>query len=170
VTVTASRAGADGAAIAVLIGAGALFLSAHQHRSTPFDAAFEREAMDWRLDPNMLRAIAKTENDALDPIAIGRPNKNGTRDYGLMQINEITGAHFGETKASLLDPEVSIKTAAVYLDSLRAELGTMFNDFAWVGSYNAGAPAVKKHGIVNPDYVAKVFFHWQMYALGILFK
>jgi type IV secretion system protein VirB1 len=70
------------------------------------------------LDPNLLVGIAKAES-GLDPGAIHR-NANGTRDWGLMQINSANFGWLGLTPESSLDPCRSMAAGAAVLKSLGA--------------------------------------------------
>jgi soluble lytic murein transglycosylase-like protein len=157
----------DGTVRLVLIaGVAAVALAAARHRKTPYDADFEREGKVYGIDPDLLRAIAQTES-GMRPDVRGK-NQNGTTDWGLMQINDSTADTLKIPRSDLLNPTVSIHAGAVWMDELRRELVPLFDPYRWVASYNAGAPKVKRLGIVNPDYVMRVFYHWQMFALGRL--
>jgi soluble lytic murein transglycosylase-like protein len=46
---------------------------------------FDRAGLTYRVSPGLLRAIARVESD-MDPSALNR-NRDGSYDYGLMQIN-----------------------------------------------------------------------------------
>lgn len=153
--------------LALVIGvAGAAMVTARRRR-TPFDALFQARADRYDVPVDMLRAIAVTENAQLAPAAVSPPNRDGTRDYGLMQINEKTAASLGvKNKADLLQPETSIELAADLLARLRKELGSMFNTFTWIAAYNAGAPAIRARGIFNMGYVGTVLYNWQLFSLG----
>jgi soluble lytic murein transglycosylase-like protein len=159
----------DDGSLTLLLGLGlaASFAAAVvRHRKTPFDSLFEEQGKLYRIEPDMLRAIAKTESD-MQPTAVSKPNVNGSRDYGLMQVNDRTAKVLGlSDPKALLDPAVAIRTASILLDRLRTELGASFNPYTWVASYNAGSPAIKARGIFNLEYVSRVFFHWQLFAIG----
>jgi len=45
-------------------------------------------SLDVGVPPEFALAIALTENWTLNPRAISPPNRNGTRDKGVMQLNE----------------------------------------------------------------------------------
>jgi type IV secretion system protein VirB1 len=79
------------------------------------------------LDPTMMVGIAKHESD-LDPTRISPPNPNGSRDYGLMQINDRNFRWLGLTEQTALDPCQSIAAAAHLLTSY--------------SRYNTGSPTV----------------------------
>ena len=58
------------------------------------------------VDPNLLVSIAQRES-GLDP-AIVHTNTNGTRDFGLMQMNEANFGLLGLTAQTALDPCQSV--------------------------------------------------------------
>jgi len=68
------------------------------------------------LDPTMIVGISKHES-GLDPMRISPPNPNGSRDYGLMQINDRNFRWLGLTEQTALDPCQSIAAAARLLTS-----------------------------------------------------
>lgn len=157
-----------GGLIALTVAGGAIAfmtLAARYSKKTPFDLEFDAAAAKWKVDPDLLRAIAHQETGGkFDPLALGAKNTNGTRDYGLMQINETTARHFGVDPQTILgDAALAIDLACRLLTSLKQELGSLFTPWTWVAAYNAGAPAIRQHGIVNMPYAASVMFHWQMY-------
>lgn len=146
---------------------GASYIVAN-HLSTPFDDLFDAAGKKHNIDPNLLRAIARRESN-FNPKAVSPANRNGTRDYGLMQLNEVTLKALGKSTADALSPSVAIDTAAVLLGQLRRELGDRLSPHTLVAAYNAGAPAIKRRGIFNLPYVESVMTHWQLYAIGRTF-
>jgi type IV secretion system protein VirB1 len=68
------------------------------------------------LDPVMIAGIARHES-GLDPLRLSQPNPNGSRDYGLMHINERNFRWLGLTEQTALDPCQSIAAAAHLLTS-----------------------------------------------------
>lgn len=139
------------------------------HITTPFDELYEKHGKTFDVPKNLLRAIGRVESNH-DPTAIGPPNTNGTRDFGLMQINSRTARDLGIAQPSdLLAPDLNVHTAARLLSLMRTELGDRFSPFTWVASYNAGTPAIKRRGIFNQSYASRVMWHWQLYELGGLF-
>lgn len=84
----------------------------------------------------LLVAIAKVETN-FKPHTISKPNKNGTYDIGLMQIN--SGwlpllSKYNITQTDLLDPCTNIMVGAWILSSNIKKLGYNWNA---VGAYNA---------------------------------
>lgn len=77
------------------------------------------------LDPMMITGIARHES-GLNPSAV-HVNPNGSRDIGLMQINERNFEWLGLTSLSALDPCQSIRAGAQLLQSY--------------SRYNTGSPS-----------------------------
>ncbi len=89
------------------------------------------------LNPYLLHAIAQQES-GLNPLAKSPPNKNGTVDIGLMQINSAwlptLRSRFGITLEDLYHPCVNLDVGAWILYENFRQLG-----FSWraIGAYNA---------------------------------
>jgi type IV secretion system protein VirB1 len=81
------------------------------------------------VDPVTLVGIAKHES-GLDPTRIN-VNSNGSRDLGLMQINESNFEWLGLTATTAMDPCRSLAAGALVLKSLSA--------------YNSGSPTKGMH-------------------------
>lgn len=139
------------------------------HLSTPYDALFDAAGKRHGLDPNLLRAIGRKES-GFRADAVSKPNANGTRDYGVMQINENTAKALGVPRDALMNPGISIETAGRLLTSLKQELGEKLTINTLIAAYNAGSPAIKRRGIFNIEYVSEVMTHLQLYSLGRIFK
>lgn len=150
----------------VLLGAAAgLAFAVRNHLSTPFDPLFDAAGARHQVPSNLLRAIAWWESRGMfNAGAISPSNANGTRDYGLMQINERTGAALGFTTTQLLDPATSIDAAARWLVKLRQELGSRFSSFSWPAAYNVGSD-LSPSAAANA-YASAVFWHWGLYDVG----
>jgi len=151
-----------------LVGAAAgIAFVVRDHMHTPFDPAFERAGAEHAIDPNLLRGFARVESSfKADAVNV---NANGTRDLGLMQINERTAAALNVPADRLFDPEVAIATAARLIKSLRIELGEKLSLHSLIAAYNAGSPSVIRRGITNTLYVSNVLYHTELYALGRMF-
>lgn len=97
------------------------------------DAAARVQTPD--VDPQLLMALAWKES-GFRPGAIGDPNVNNTRDYGLMQINSINLERFGLTPdTAVTDPAANVHAAARLLAELRPFAR---NRGDLVSMYNAG--------------------------------
>ncbi len=164
---TATRSGDTVFLVMAAAAVGIGFIVA-DHLGTPFDNLFDSIGKQYAVDPNLLRAIAKHES-GFNPSAVSKPNKNGTKDYGLMQINDATARAFAIPVEQLLNPSVSIGAAAKLLASIRKELGDKLTPQTLIAAYNAGSPAIKSRGIFNTAYVADVMTHYQLYSMGRLF-
>jgi soluble lytic murein transglycosylase-like protein len=152
----------------LLLGAGAVAWVVKDHLATPFDHLFDAAGKTWGVDPNLLRAFGRKESK-FRAQAISPKNDNGTRDYGIMQINSTNFAKLGVTESNVLDPAVNINAAGKLLAGMKTELGDRYTYHAIVSAYNVGTPTVKARGIVNEPYVAEVTYHHQLYALGRMF-
>jgi soluble lytic murein transglycosylase-like protein len=123
------------------------------------DLAFEYGAR-YSLDPFMLLGIMKRESQ-FKPEAISPPNTNGTRDYGLMQINSGGFEELGVNAATVLVAEINVEAACKLLQQKRTTLVSHFGsvtDSQLISSYNQGEGNVINHGIKNWPYVAYVQF------------
>lgn len=101
----------------------------------------------------MLYAIAKQES-SLNPSVISRPNKDGSVDIGLMQINDrwlpTLKTRFGISRADLLRSCVNLDVGAwVLYENFKT------HGFSWraIGAYNA------KSEDKRLAYVQKVYKH-----------
>ena len=97
---------------------------------------FEEAGATYGIPPLLLWSIAKHESN-LNPRAIGR-NKNGTYDYGLMQINSCWADALGRERwKSLREPCTNVKTGAWILSRCIRRHG-----YNWkaVGCYNSNSP------------------------------
>lgn len=137
--------------------------------ATPFDPLFEAESKRSGVPADLLRALARHES-GFRPTAVSEANRNGTRDRGLMQINEATAQALGLDQTRLLEPAYNIAAAAKLLAQLKRELGPRFSPYTWVAAYNAGSPAIIKRGVFNTAYAASVTFHWQLYQVAAALK
>lgn len=106
------------------------------------DGCMAKAAAHHHVDLSLLRAIAKVESN-MNPKAVGK-NTNGTRDTGLMQINDWwlpTLAKFGIKKSDLLDACTSAYVGAWILAHSIKRHGLTWRA---VGAYNSPTPANQK--------------------------
>lgn len=104
--------------------------------ATSFAFCFEEAGREYRISPDLLRSISKVESGG-NPRAIHR-NKNGSYDFGIMQINSSWAATLGlEQWLRLGDPCINVKTGARILARCMDRHG-----YSWeaVGCYNAIDP------------------------------
>lgn len=151
-----------------LLALGAFGVAVAQHRApTDFDDEFDQAGKLYGVDPDLLKAIAQRES-GFRPDAIGPANANGSRDYGIMQINSLTAQRYGVEPSMLVNsPRDSIRLAARYLSDVRQELGGSPNPIQLAAAYNAGAPAVKR-GNLDYAYSIPVVTHATLYAAARL--
>ena len=144
---------------------------------TPIDAQIEAAARESDVPSNLLRAIARVESGFKS--VVSAPNANGTRDYGIFQINEKTAAAYGYGKTDPLDPAVGARIAARLLAELRKTIPATqakrpeadrvpFSDFAWVMGYNVGPDL--EPAAAGRLYADRVSREWQLYTVGGLFR
>ena len=159
--------------LTLLVGVAGAGILVADHIRTPYDDLFDRIGPEEGAAPDLLRALARQESGFRADV-VSAPNRNGTRDYGLMQINETTARALGVDPQSLVTGagrvERSIRTAARLLRQLRTELGSKLNTYTLIAAYNAGAPAIRARGIFNMPYTSSVAYHWQLYTLGSLLR
>ncbi|GAB1845837.1 type III secretion system invasion protein IagB [Achromobacter xylosoxidans] len=119
-----------------------------------FEAAGER----YRIDPLLLYAIAQVES-SLRPGAINH-NRNGTADYGVMQINSIhfpwLKQHGIDARRLLDEPCTTVHVGAAILADMMSRYG-----YSWeaVGAYNAGGTSGR--AAARASYAAKVWERYQ---------
>ncbi len=97
---------------------------------------FDEAGAQYGINPIILRAIAKVESN-FNPRAINW-NKNGSYDFGVMQINSSWGYALGkEWWLTLGDPCINIRAGAMILSSCIKKYG-----YTWgaVGCYNSQTP------------------------------
>jgi len=115
------------------------------------DAIFDAAGQKYNISPDLLKAVAKVESnfkaDATSPVGA----------MGIMQIMPGTAKYLGVDDP--YNPEQSIMGGAKYL---KEQLDRFEGDVELaLAAYNAGWPAVKKHGGIPPfretqAYVPKV--------------
>lgn len=94
---------------------------------------FEEAGQLYQVSPGLLWAIAKTESD-FNPTATNW-NKNGSLDYGVMQINDYWKDKIGEQSWNALgDPCHNIKVGAYVLADCLSRYGYTYEG---IGCYNA---------------------------------
>jgi len=119
------------------------------------DAIFEDAGRRYNIPPNLLKAVAKVESSF-------RPNVTSSQGaMGLMQLMPATARYLGVTDP--FDPEQNIMGGAKYL---REQIDRFDGDISLaLAAYNAGWPAVKRHGGIPPfretqNYVPKVLGYY----------
>ena len=139
-----------------VVGNGASFANTFKARSLSsgceeLDAIFDAAGQKFNLSPDLLKAVAKVESTFRPHLV----SKSGA--MGIMQLMPGTAKYLGVEDA--FDPEQNIFGGAQYL---REQLDRFEGDIKLaLAAYNAGWPAVKKHGGIPPfretqAYVPKV--------------
>lgn len=109
---------------------------------------FEAAAARYGLPSRILVAVSKVENAQGDPYMVRR-NKDGSADYGLMQINTVwlpALAGYGiDSVEKLLDPCVNVMVGAWILSMNIAKKG-----WTWeaIGQYHSKTPS-RRDGYAN---------------------
>lgn len=117
---------------------------------------FERAGRDYRIDADLLRAIAWVESNG----EINAVGKNPTQGFGLgyMQIDSQNFSHlaqFGITPELLMrDGCMNIYTGAYYLATAFKRWGMNWDA---VGAYNAGFKKSDIQAQRRQDYIQKVY-------------
>lgn len=123
-------------------------------------------ARKYGLNPELIMAVIKTESN-FNPNLINI-NDNGTKDYGLMQINSGTAPGLAETLNinnftldMLLDPKINVEMGSYYLRTLID--GFDGNIEAALTAYNMGSRKAKKlleeNGTGKSSYSEKVLYN-----------
>lgn len=116
-----------------------LMLIARCSVAAPYEQCFNGAAAFHHVNSLVLTSIAKVESN-YNPAAINR-NRNGTYDYGLMQINS---SWFPELRRWGVDPGVLRDPCAnIYIGAwiLSKSMWKYGNTWHAVGAYNTGAPS-----------------------------
>lgn len=107
----------------------------------------------FRLPAGIVSAIIKVESGG-NPAAVNRANRNGTVDYGLMQVNSIhlprLAAHGVDDQALLSQPCINVAVGADVLASGLAATGGALAPA--LSMYNTGRP----DSTVGAAYAARV--------------
>jgi soluble lytic murein transglycosylase-like protein len=105
--------------------------AAFPQRSAAF--CFEEAGEQYQVSPELLWAIAKVESH-FDPSAI-HYNKNGSYDFGVMQVNSSWAPRLGKKRwAALGDPCYNVKVGAWVLADCLQRYGATAEG---IGCYNA---------------------------------
>jgi len=116
------------------------WLARQRNRSSKYDPMIDRYAIQYGVDPVLVRAVIQVESD-FDPRCV---SNKGAR--GLMQLMPETARRY--SVASIFDPEQNIRGGVHYL----SDLLRMFNDDLprTLAAYNAGENAVLKYAGIPP--------------------
>jgi hypothetical protein len=111
-------------------------------------------AIEVGVPQHLMVALALTENPRLDTLAINN-NKDGTKDLGLMQLNN------SWFKGDWKDPATNVRAAAIHVKTLRDYYKLSWYDVAV--AYNCGIKRVLDGAVpvVSYDYGADVMWRWK---------
>jgi len=101
------------------------------------ELCFDEAGVDYGINPQILKAIARVESN-YNPRAVNW-NRNGTYDFGIMQINSSWGYTLGRDWWNTLgDPCSNIKGGAMILSNCMKKYG-----YSWeaIGCYNSQTPS-----------------------------
>lgn len=116
------------------------WLAKQRNRKSKYDAIIDRYALQYRVDPVLVRAVIQVESD-FNPNCV---SNRGAR--GLMQLIPETAKRYGVTQ--IFDPEQNIRGGVRYLADL---LGMFSSDLPrTLAAYNAGENAVARYGGIPP--------------------
>lgn len=121
---------------------------------------WENAGLAYQVNPWLLYAIAEKES-SLNPMAVNDRNKDGTSDYGLMQINDFwipLIEKYGYKKNDLFDPCTNIHIGAWVLAQSIKVFG---NNWRAVGAYNAGTRLNEKREFLRQKYASSVFERYE---------
>lgn len=119
------------------------------------------------IDAALLQALA-THESSNDPAVVSAPNANGTRDYGLFQINQENFTRYGLSAANVFDPEANGRAAVAELQrhephaKSRADLVSMYN----AGEAAGGGPRRTGTAYVNESYVRAVLGWYLLFRVA----
>jgi soluble lytic murein transglycosylase-like protein len=115
-------------------------------------------AAKYGVPPGIALGVAAHES-GFNPAAINTANPNGTKDYGVMQLNDTTVATMGV--ADPLDPLQNIDAGVKLLGSLLAKYGGNSTNALWAYASGPGNVGPSK----TPNTIAENFINWvQGYA------
>jgi soluble lytic murein transglycosylase-like protein len=110
---------------------------------------FDKAAERYGVDAKLLIAIAQTES-GLNPRAVNR-NRDGSADYGLMQINSENLKAIELTPIEVMEPCLNVHVGAWILSKFIHTHGATWRA---VGAYNAGSKPDREG--LRATYAAKV--------------
>lgn len=131
-----------------------LATSEFAHAQASRAECIESAAKIYKLDPDLLKALAKHESD-FNRKAVHK-NKDGTYDYGEMQINS---KHLPMLlKAGFKKDDLFNYCASYHIGAYILNVGISRYGKTWraVGSYNAGFGRGKKSEAARLEYVRKI--------------
>lgn len=129
-----------------------------------FDACFDLHGATYGVDPQLLRAMARTESSMRpEAMNLSHASATGSVDIGLMQINSRwlpQLQRYGITRDALRDPCTNIEVGAWILADLLKRKG---NHWDAVGSWNAACTQLKGEACrrARAKFAWKVHRNWR---------
>lgn len=120
---------------------------------------YEEAGSKYGISPVLLRAIAITESNE-NPFAVSPVNRNGTRDYGKMQISSWWFdkiKQYGIEKKDLFNACQNVHVGAWVLAQ---SIQLMGNNWDAVGAYNAGPGRTREKARLRKIYADKVWANY----------
>jgi soluble lytic murein transglycosylase-like protein len=122
----------------------------------PRRPCWDQAAAYHHVDPWLLYAIAKVES-GYNPTAMSRPNRNGSVDTGMMQVNSTHWAtlrRYGIAPSALLNACASTYIGAWVLSSSQRRYG---NTWEAIAAYNVGSVDNPTRRAIGLIYARKVY-------------
>lgn len=155
------RSGFTNTGITVVILLNLITCNASYAEDIPYFDCFKKASKKYSIHPALLVAIARVESN-FDHRAINNKNRNGTSDYGLMQINSSwldKLKEHGITKNQLInEPCINVDVGGWILAHNFYGAGVTWES---VGAYNAGY--AKKRESVRMKYANSIYTHYTYY-------
>jgi len=133
-----------------------------QYSTSQIQALITQYANQYGVNPALALAIAQQES-SFNPAAVSAPNKNGSVDYGLMQINSSNLASLGLTPATALDPDANVQAAMKLLAGYTSQYGGDPSLIA--AAYNEG-PGNVAAGLPDTAYVNSILSNMTLFGSG----
>lgn len=135
-----------------------------QTTKVAYDDIIGAAAKQYRVDPNLIKAVIATES-SWNPKAIRQEPRINDASYGLMQVLLATArsvsGNSGLTANQLMDPATNILIGTKYLASQLARYG---NPDDAISAYNGGSALHSSMGgYVNQVYVNRVNANYMFY-------
>lgn len=128
-------------------------------------ACWDQAAAYHNVDPWLLYAIAYTESTH-NPKLISKPNRNGTYDIGLMQVNSVhlpRLREYGIDKSTLLDGCASTYIGAWILSEKIKRYG-----YTWkaIAAYNVGSLNTPGRESTGRKYAQRVYSNYNKLVIA----
>ena len=132
-------------------------------RSEKIAKTIIQESLRHQVPVHIAISLAWKES-RFTPNAVGRPNKMGTRDWGLFQLND--GHRSDWTREEFFNIEKNTRHALSYLSYCVKEMGNLKLGLA---AYNAGIHGVRSQGVPasTQQYIKEIFVYESILDLAL---